>query len=160
MAYNEIIKLRDMLAEKGFEKSLIEFSDGYQIRLADDISVIECSVSYGNEEDLLELYGGLTTKEEQEEGGAIGNLTAEEIVKRFMYCLKNNTDTYKDESKEKKCMLTKREVKMIKFLIEKAAISVKSEGTPDYCHTVYELDENSVQKLAADLAIIFGDNEE
>lgn len=157
--YKEILRLKELLAERGFEKSLIEFSDGYQIRLTPNISVIECSASYGNKADLLELYGGLTTEEEQKKAGAVGYLTAEEILKRFLYCIENKTTTYKKEIKKVGNFLTRREMKMLQVLIGKSAFSVEQEGTPDGVHTVYKIDDVGIQKLARDIADIFCDDE-
>lgn len=71
----------------------------YQIRLGDLADAIEYDGSHGNEQDLLEIMGGLTEKE-QEEDSVLGYLTAEEVFKRFKYCYENNTSTYKENDDE------------------------------------------------------------
>lgn len=99
--YNEIFKLTELL-EKGnipFEFKLIY--DGYQViirnknnfKIAD---AVEHNYSYGNEEDLLEIMGGLT-EEEEEFDSVLGGLSSEEVFKRFKYCYENNTKVYKEE---------------------------------------------------------------
>ena len=99
--YNEIFKLKELL-EKG--NSPFEFKniyDGYQIiiknknnfRIAD---AVEHNFSYGAEEDLLEIMGGLT-EEEEELNSVLGWLSSEEVFKRFKYCYENNTKVYKEE---------------------------------------------------------------
>ena len=50
---------------------------------------------YGNENDLLEIMGGLT-EEELKYDSVLGNLTAEEVFKRFKYCYENNTSIYEE----------------------------------------------------------------
>ena len=52
--------------------------------------------SYGYEEGLLEIMGGLT-QEENENSSVLGYLTAEEVFKRFKYCYDNDTIFYKKE---------------------------------------------------------------
>ena len=105
MEYKEIFRLKEMLEEANipfkwiFRNSMHD--EGYQIiiysrdgtiRLCDGI---ECCGSYGNEEDKLEIMGGLT-EEENENDSVLGWLTAEEVFKRFKYCYENNTDKYKE----------------------------------------------------------------
>lgn len=72
------------------------FYPAYQIRLNKYIDVIEYFGSYGQENDLLEIMGGLTI-EERENDIVLGYLTAEEVFKRFKYCYENNTSIYKEE---------------------------------------------------------------
>lgn len=69
----------------------------YQIRLGDLADVIQHDGSYGNGQDLLEIMGGLTEKE-KEEDNVLGYLTAEEVFKRFKYCYEHKTSTYKENS--------------------------------------------------------------
>ena len=52
--------------------------------------------SYGYEEGLLEIMGGLT-QEENKNSSVLGYLTAEEVFKRFKYCYDNDTIFYKKE---------------------------------------------------------------
>lgn len=71
----------------------------YQIWLNKDVDVIQHHWSYGNEQDLLEIMGGLTV-EENERCPVLGYLTAEEVFKRFKYCYENNTSIYKKEEEQ------------------------------------------------------------
>ena len=116
MKYTEILKLKDMLEKANIP---FEFTDdlfnttntsrlwfsqsasypAYQIRIGNLCDVIEHYGSYGNEQDLLEIMGGLTAKEQLDDG-ILGWLTAEEVFKRFKYCYENNTSTYKENDDE------------------------------------------------------------
>lgn len=123
MKYTEILKLKDMLEkanipftftddfwgvnklnERGktnpyFAKLYRNKYPAYQIRLGNLADAIEHDGSYGNEQDLLEIMGGLTAKE-QLDGSVLGGLTAEEVFKRFKYCYENNTSTYEENDNE------------------------------------------------------------
>lgn len=98
--YNEIFKLKELLEKGNIPFEFKNFHDGYQIiiknknnfRIAD---AIENKYSYGVEEDLLEIMGGLT-EEEEEFDSVLGGLSSEEVFKRFKYCYENNTRVYKD----------------------------------------------------------------
>lgn len=117
MKYTEILKLKEMLEEAGIpftftddfwrvkkkleenpSLSLIyrEKYPAYQIRLGHLADAIENCFSYGNEQDLLEIMGGLT-EEEEEYDGVLGWLTAEEVFKRFKYCWEHQTSVYKED---------------------------------------------------------------
>lgn len=61
--------------------------------------VIQHCGSYGNRQDLLEIMGGLT-EEEQENDSVLGYLTAEEVFKRFKQCYDNGCSTYKNLEEE------------------------------------------------------------
>ena len=104
MEYKEIFRLKEMLEEANipFEWDDNNFmnSDGYKIIIdsKDGIYLCDCIeniVSYGNKEDKLEIMGGLT-EEESENDSVLGWLTAEEVFKRFKYCYENNTSEYKE----------------------------------------------------------------
>ena len=72
--YNEIFKLKELLEKGNIPFEFKNFHDGYQIiiknknnfRIAD---AIENEYSHGNEEDLLEIMGGVTEEEEEAFGG-------------------------------------------------------------------------------------------
>lgn len=123
MKYTEILKLKRMLEEANIP---FEFTDdfwgvnklekngkitpylgelyrnkypAYQIRLGDLADAIQYDGSYGNRQDLLEIMGGLTEKE-KEEDSVLGYLTAEEVFKRFKYCYEHKTSTYKKENND------------------------------------------------------------
>lgn len=64
------------------------FKDGKQL-----CDAIEHWGSYGQEQDLLEIMGGLTMKENRD-GGVLGWLSAAEVFKRFKYCYEHNTSEY------------------------------------------------------------------
>lgn len=110
--YKEIFKLKQMLVREGisFEfNDSIFLSDGYQIviykngeRICD---AVQHAWSYGSEEDLIEISGGLT-EEELKSDTVLGYLTAEEVFKRFKYCYENNTYIYKEEEKMKETTIT------------------------------------------------------
>lgn len=99
--YNEIFKLKELLEEGNIPFEFKNIYDGYQViiknknnfRIAD---AIQHNFSYGNEEDLLEIMGGLT-EEEEEFNSVRGWLSSEEVFKRFKYCYENNTGIYKEE---------------------------------------------------------------
>lgn len=101
MYYNEIFKLKELLEKGNIPFEFKNFYDGYQIiiknknnfRIAD---AIENEYSYGSEEDLLEIMGGVT-EEEEEFDSVRGWLSSEEVFKRFKYCYENNTRVYKEE---------------------------------------------------------------
>lgn len=105
MEYKEIFRLKEMLEEANipFEWDDNNFmsSDGYKIIIDSKdgkylCDCIENIVSYGNKEDKLEIMGGLT-EEESENDSVLGWLTAEEVFKRFKYCYENNTSKYKEK---------------------------------------------------------------
>ena len=123
MKYTEILKLKEMLEEANipFEftddfwgvkkleepgKTKLYFGElfrlkypAYQIRLGDLADVIQHAGSYGNKQDLLEIMGGLT-EEEEENDIVLGYLTAEEVFKRFKYCWEHQTSVYKEEQND------------------------------------------------------------
>ena len=123
MKYTEILKLKDMLEKANIpftftddfwgvnklnerEKTNPYFAElyrnkyhAYQIRLGDLADVIQHDGSYGNEQDLLEIMGGLTEKEKKEDS-VLGYLTAEEVFKRFKYCYEHKTSTYEENDDE------------------------------------------------------------
>lgn len=117
MKYTEILKLKKMLEEANIPftftddfwgvKEWVESDAGlaqiyrdqypaYQIRLGNLADVVEHCYSYGEENDQLEIMGAMT-KEELEQGGLLGHLTAEEVFKRFKYCWEHQTSVYKEE---------------------------------------------------------------
>lgn len=117
MKYTETLKLKEMLEEANIPftftddsfsvkeklgKNLAEEAlyqrlyPAYQIRLGDLADVIQHNGSYGSEQDLLEIMGGLT-EEEMEYDIVLGYLTAEEVFKRFKYCWEHQTSVYKEE---------------------------------------------------------------
>lgn len=119
MEYKEILKLKEMLEKANIPfkftddlfntKSIhIELRQqiqdlikdqypAYSIQIIKNSKVlcdaIENTLSYGNEEDLLEIMGGLT-EEEQENDSVLGYLTAKEVFKRFKYCYEHSTSVY------------------------------------------------------------------
>lgn len=119
MEYKEILKLKKMLEKANIPfkftddffntKSIhIELRQqiqdlikdqypAYSIQIIKNSKVlcdaIENTLSYGNEEDLLEIMGGLT-EEEQENDSVLGYLTAKEVFKRFKYCYEHSTSVY------------------------------------------------------------------
>lgn len=123
MEYKEIFRIKKMLEEVNipfeFTDDLFHIKDiasntiyfrryypSYQIiiykkgakeeRICD---VIQHCGSYGNQQDLLEIMGGLT-EEEQEKDSVLGYLTAEEVFKRFKQCYENGCSNYKNLEEE------------------------------------------------------------
>jgi hypothetical protein len=104
MGYKEIFKLKGMLEEANIpftfdDKTFIYHyngQEGYQIRLNDNIDVVEHFGSYGEKQDLLEIMGALTVEELQNDE-VLGWLTADEVFKRFKYCYEHNTNIYREE---------------------------------------------------------------
>lgn len=99
--YNEIFKLKELLEKRNIPFEFKNFHDGYQIIIKNKnnfriVDAIENNYSYGAEEDLLEIMGGLT-EEEEEFDSVLGWLSSEEVFKRFKYCYENNTKVYKEE---------------------------------------------------------------
>ena len=111
----EIIKLTHLLEEAGipfkytdnlFSSYGISEDDsnsafGYQViierngkRLCD--AVFHFS-SYGSQEGLLEIMGGLTD-EEGNGDSVLGYLTAQEVFERFKYCYEHKTSIYKENN--------------------------------------------------------------
>lgn len=123
MEYKEIFRLKKMLEEANIP---FEFTDdsfhvkdkiskyiqlkwlypSYQIKIYKSgvkeekiCDVVQNLWSYGNKQDLLEITGGLT-EEEQENDSVLGYLTAEEVFKRFKQCYENGCSTYKNLEEE------------------------------------------------------------
>lgn len=115
MKYTEIFKVKEMLEEANipfaFTDDLFNVKEkidagarnfyplypAYRIQLGDIADVIQHCYSYGNQQDLLEIMGGLTEKE-MDYDDVLGYLTAEEVFKRFKYCWEHQTSTYKEEN--------------------------------------------------------------
>lgn len=107
--YTEILKLKEMLENanipftftddffgakrRGEDKISPETYPAYQIRLNENVDVIQHFGSYGEAQNLLEIMGGLTVEEMQDDS-VLGYLTAEEVFKRFKYCYEHNTSVY------------------------------------------------------------------
>lgn len=117
MKYTEILKLKEMLEEANIPFTFTDDSfnakeklgknpaeaalyrrlyPAYQMRLGNLADVIQHNGSYGNEQDLLEIMGGLTEEEEKYDS-VLGYLTAEEVFKRFKYCWEHQTSVYKED---------------------------------------------------------------
>lgn len=124
MEYKEILKLKEMLEKANIPfkftddlfntKSIhIELRQQIQDAIKDQYpaysiqiikngkvlcDAVEHTLSYGNKEDLLEIMGGLT-EEEQENDSVLGYLTAKEVFKRFKYCYEHSTSVYVKKEK-------------------------------------------------------------
>ena len=99
---NEIIRLHEMLNEANIPHKVVEnriMYPSYQIVIEKDGTKLCDAVyfdgSYGYEEGLIEIMGGLT-EDEREIDEVLGHLTADEVFKRFKYCYENNTSLYKE----------------------------------------------------------------
>lgn len=119
MEYKEILKLKKMLEKANIpfkftddlfntksihielrqqiQDSIKDQYPAYSIQIIKNGKVlcdaVEHTLSYGNKEDLLEIMGGLT-EEEQENDSVLGYLTAKEVFKRFKYCYEHSTSVY------------------------------------------------------------------
>lgn len=93
MKHSCIDQLARFLDEAGVPYERRPIWNGEQIRIGALCDAVCHDFSYGNEEDLLEIQGGLT-EEEYELSLVKGWLTPEEVAKRFIYCYKNNTSIY------------------------------------------------------------------
>jgi hypothetical protein len=119
MEYKEILKLKEMLEKANIpfkftddffntksihielrqqiQDSIKDQYPAYSIQIIKNGKVlcdaVEHTLSYGNKEDLLEIMGGLT-EEEQENDSVLGYLTAKEVFKRFKYCYEHSTSVY------------------------------------------------------------------
>ena len=117
----EILKLKQMLEEANIPFEFTDDKNNYkEIEATNNLALIKaaeklansyqiiiykngkrlCDViygygSYGYEEGLLEIMGGLT-EEERGYDEVLGCLTADEVFKRFKYCYENNTSLYKE----------------------------------------------------------------
>lgn len=93
MEYTEILKLKKMLEDAGIPFRTKEYQNGYHLHsdgfTVDSFntgwSVIEHDGSYGREQKLLEISGGLMTPEEieREDDTVLGWLTAEDVFRRI-----------------------------------------------------------------------------
>lgn len=88
-----IDRLAKFLDEAGIPYERCPIWDGEQIRIGTLCDAVCHNFSYGNKDDLLEIMGALT-KEELEFNSVLGELTPEEVVERFEYCYRNNTNIY------------------------------------------------------------------
>ena len=86
----------DIFGEKYKTILFIKNYPAYKITLSPDVDVIQHKYSYGEEQNLLEIMGGLTV-EEMKVDNLKGYLTAEEVFKRFKYCYEHNTSVYVEE---------------------------------------------------------------
>ena len=106
MYSKEIVKLCELLDEAKVPYVKVPIYDGWQIRIGQkneygyiencDMDAVCHGFSYGHDQELLEIMGGLT-EEENELDGVLGYLTAETVAKRFIWCWNHHTDIYKEQ---------------------------------------------------------------
>lgn len=97
--YKEIIKLKQMLRNNNipfFEEPL---EDGLCLTVNDNLNCVQYSGSYGSNNDLLEIAGGLTESEYKHDS-VLGHLTAKEVLKRFKFCYRNKVPFYYPEEED------------------------------------------------------------
>lgn len=89
-SYREIFKLHEMLENAQIPHTLKRLFDGWQVCYPEDRQSDNCVCdavqhfgSYGSEDDRLELMGLLSEEENEENGGVIGYLTAQEVFDRI-----------------------------------------------------------------------------
>ena len=89
MKYEEIFRLKHLLEQNNIPFDFNEnHFDGYHLmypRKGECVcSVVEFDGSYGAKQDLLEIQGLMTKKEEKETSDTVlGHLTADEVFKRI-----------------------------------------------------------------------------
>ena len=88
-SYKEILKLNTMLDNAKIPHRTHRLDDGWQVIYAPYhpdfwvADVIETYYSYGVDDDLLELAGGLLTEEELKYDSVVGGLTANDVFQRI-----------------------------------------------------------------------------
>jgi hypothetical protein len=91
--------LDKLLTKANIKHILVRFIDGWQVAIFTNdgeekiCDAVQHFGSYGQEEDKIEIMGGITA-EEREGDSVLGYLTAEEVAKRFTYCSQHQTPTY------------------------------------------------------------------
>ena len=98
--YLEIHKLREMLVAAQISHVFKRLFDGWQVCYPEDRQSENCVCdavqhfgSYGSEDDRLELMGLLNEQEEEEYGGVLGYLTAQEVFERIKTHWEANHDS-------------------------------------------------------------------
>lgn len=90
-------QIQDAILRQQIQDAIKDQYPAYSIQIIKNGKVlcdaVEHTLSYGNKEDLLEIMGGLT-EEEQENDSVLGYLTAKEVFKRFKYCYEHSTSVY------------------------------------------------------------------
>lgn len=98
-----IDKLEQLLKEAGVPCEVKDCYGGRQVVVqigeerGDIIDAICSEFSYGHDEGLLEIMGGLTEEEEKWDS-VKGYLTPEEVAKRFIYCYRKGTTVYEEST--------------------------------------------------------------
>lgn len=92
--YTAIFQLRRMLEDACIPFEFDRLRTGYMVWLNEEIDAMQDAETDGNEQDLIEIMGAQTEEEYEDTGGILGNLTAEEVFKRFKYCYDNKTTVY------------------------------------------------------------------
>lgn len=96
------IKVLDTLAEYLDEENIpyerCQIFDGEKIDINPYMDAVCHRYSYGAEQGYLEIQGGLT-EEECNDDSILGYLTPEEVARRMIYCYRNKTSTYKEHKK-------------------------------------------------------------
>jgi hypothetical protein len=95
-----IDKLEQLLKEAGVPCEVKDCYGGRQVvvQVRNDVVDAICSeYSYGHDEGLLEIMGGLTEEEERWDS-VKGYLTPEEVAKRFIYCYRKGTTIYEEDT--------------------------------------------------------------
>lgn len=84
--YSEIFRLGKMLRDADIPHEFHQMHDGYQIEYPNAVdrklSAVQHFISYGHENDTIEIMG-LLTKEEENIDCVLGYLTAEEVFERI-----------------------------------------------------------------------------
>lgn len=115
-AYQEILKLDQMLTDAHIPHTLRRIFDGWQVcypnESQDDyiMDAIEHYGSYGKEDDKIEIMG-LLTPEEGEHDSILGYLTAEDVFERIRKHHNGEWDKYVNDLVKR--LLKKTQKKMI-----------------------------------------------
>lgn len=105
--YSEIIKLHHLLEQSGIPHEFVEDKDkdDYEVIVHPCPQMQRLTVeAYQGAKVLgtkyyIKMFGAMTNVEMREKGKHLTHLRAEEVYKRFVYCVKNKTCLYQDDDK-------------------------------------------------------------
>lgn len=105
-SYQEIIRLHDMLTADNVPHTFRKLHDGWQVSYPCHwaegervCSAVQHRISYGHENDLLEIMG-LLTAEEEEDDNVLGWLTADDVYLRIISHYQNTQEAARVEKEE------------------------------------------------------------
>lgn len=90
-AYSEILKLKMMLEKERIDFEFYRSHDGYQMKVYNN-SIIEHCGSYGHEDNLIEVMGSCSSKDDDIEGYLTADVIFDRIMKMKHQFLKEHYD--------------------------------------------------------------------